>query len=88
MLTKSYFKILFLIFVIFVTTTQTYASCSLQTGTESITVNGIDRDYEVYVPQGVSFPTSVLFAWHGIDSSPNDIEKKMKLKPQVILFLL
>jgi len=58
-------------------------SCSLATGISvfPITVGGIPREYKVHVPTGISFPASVVFAYHGISSSTDTIEGKMLLQP-------
>lgn len=45
---------------------------------EGITVGGVARNYEMYVPEGVTYPASLVFAWHGISSDPADIEKKVQ----------
>ena len=57
--------------------------CKSPTGSgrieQSLTVGGISRKYSLYVPSSVTYPAALLVAWHGISSSPNDIESKMKL---------
>ena len=80
-----YFIILLFIFVVSISVSQTFTSCSLQPGTrrKTIDIQGTSRDYQLYVPQGISFPTSVVFAWHGLTSSPTTAEEYMQLKPQV-----
>jgi len=49
---------------------------------KTITVGTTTRRYNMYVPAGVTYPTSVIFAWHGITSCPSTIEGKMKLIAQ------
>jgi len=61
----------------------TSAVCPLSVGTTSrrLNVGGIEREYKLIVPQGTSFPTSAVFAYHGISSDTATIENKMKLLP-------
>jgi len=49
---------------------------------QNVTVNGVTREYKLFVPAGVTYPSSLVVAWHGIGSSPDEIEKKMKMQPQ------
>jgi len=58
-------------------------ACSLARGlsVRKLTVGGIPREYKVFVPTGISFPASVVFAYHGISSTTDTIEGKMQLQP-------
>jgi len=47
---------------------------------QAITIGS--RYYQVYVPQGITFPAAAVFLWHGISSSPAKIEAKVGLKLQ------
>lgn len=49
---------------------------------QKLTVDGISRKYQLFVPENVQYPTSLVVAWHGITSSPDDIEPRMKLTAQ------
>jgi polyhydroxybutyrate depolymerase len=57
--------------------------CKTPTGNgrkrETINVDGISRKYEIHVPNAVKYPASLVFAWHGISSSPTDIESRMQV---------
>jgi len=60
-------------------TIETLATCGLSgTSTRTLSVGGITREYKVIVPQGISFPASVVFIYHGISSDTATIEGKIK----------
>lgn len=61
-------------------------SCKSSTGTGrvagSVSVGSSTRAFSMYVPTGVTYPSALVLAWHGISSSPSEIESKMKMQAQ------